>query len=199
MKRRNQGFTVVELLVVMAIITILAALIFPVFAAAKEKNRQNTCMNNLKQLGTAFELYCQDYDSDWVAPVYLGRLYPTYVRSPQLYVCPSDPGIYNNTYNATWDDFTFAWEKQNGIASGCSYVYYPLVGPQWLTWPDVYGYNLSDLPIAACHIHLCRSNEGHLVRRGTRSRDSIIILPKDTHIARADYWLDVRKGPQSWH
>jgi len=197
--RKREGFTVIELLVVMAIIVVLAGLIFPVFASVKEKSRQTKCMNNLKQLGTAFELYCQDYDSDWIAPAYLGRLYPSYVSSPELYICPSDPGIYNNTYDAYWDDFTVAWEKQNGISTGCSYVYYPLVGPQWYTWPDQYGYTLADLPIAACHIHLCRSHEGFRIRSGRRSGDSIIILAKDTHIARADYWLDVRKGPQAWH
>lgn len=196
---KRRGFTVIELLVVMAIIVILAALIFPVFASVKEKNRQTVCMNNLKQLGTAFELYCQDYDSDWIAPGYLGRLYPNYARSPELFICPSDPGIYNNRYNANWDDFTDCWEKTSGISSGCSYVYYPLVGPQWYTWPDLYGYTLADLPVAACHIHLCRSREGHRIARGVRSSDSIIILAKDTHIARADYWLDVRKGPQNWH
>lgn len=197
--RKREGFTLIEMLVVMAIITILAALIFPVFASVKEKNRQTKCMNNLKQLGIAFELYCQDYDSDYVAPCFLGRLYPRYIRTPELFICPSDPGVYNNTYDTNWDDFTYAWEKQNGISSGSSYVYYPLVGPQWLTWPNIYGYNIGDLPVMACHIHLNRSQEGYRVFRGARNRDSIIILCKDTHIARADFWLDVRKGPQNWH
>ena len=57
-----RGFTLIELLVVIAIIAVLAAILFPVFARAREKSRQAVCMSNLKQIGTAFALYDQDYD-----------------------------------------------------------------------------------------------------------------------------------------
>jgi prepilin-type processing-associated H-X9-DG protein len=52
----------IELLVVIAIIAVLAAILFPVFAQAREKARQAACTSNLKQIGTAFLLYVQDYD-----------------------------------------------------------------------------------------------------------------------------------------
>ena len=45
-----------------AIIAILAAILFPVFAQAREKARQTSCASNLKQLATAFMAYAQDYD-----------------------------------------------------------------------------------------------------------------------------------------
>jgi prepilin-type processing-associated H-X9-DG protein len=48
--------------VVIAIIAILAAILFPVFAQAREKARAAGCMSNLKQIGTAMMLYVQDYD-----------------------------------------------------------------------------------------------------------------------------------------
>ena len=59
---RKRGFTLIELLVVIGIIAILAAILFPVFAQAREKARQATCLSNLKQIGTALMMYTQDYD-----------------------------------------------------------------------------------------------------------------------------------------
>jgi prepilin-type processing-associated H-X9-DG protein len=49
-------------LVVIAIIAILAAILFPVFAKAREKARQTSCLSNCKQLGLALMQYVQDYD-----------------------------------------------------------------------------------------------------------------------------------------
>ena len=62
LKNKKQGFTLIELLVVIAIIAILAAILFPVFAQAREKARQTNCLSNCKQLGTALQLYTDDYD-----------------------------------------------------------------------------------------------------------------------------------------
>lgn len=56
------GFTLIELLVVIAIIAILASILFPVFARAREAARKASCTSNLKQIGTAFQMYTQDYD-----------------------------------------------------------------------------------------------------------------------------------------
>ncbi|MBW3625542.1 MAG: DUF1559 domain-containing protein [Armatimonadetes bacterium] len=62
LQRKREGFTLIELLVVIAIIAILAAILFPVFAKAREKARQSSCTNNLKQLGIAFNTYSSDWD-----------------------------------------------------------------------------------------------------------------------------------------
>jgi prepilin-type N-terminal cleavage/methylation domain-containing protein len=58
----RRGFTLIELLVVIAIIAILAAILFPVFAQAREQARKSMCLSNCKQLGTAMQMYAQDYD-----------------------------------------------------------------------------------------------------------------------------------------
>jgi prepilin-type N-terminal cleavage/methylation domain-containing protein/prepilin-type processing-associated H-X9-DG protein len=55
------GFTVVELLVVAAIISIVAALMAPALNSARESGRRAKCISNMKQLGVAFRLYQEDH------------------------------------------------------------------------------------------------------------------------------------------
>lgn len=67
--------TLVELLVVIAVLSALAALIFPVFAQAKAKAQQATCQSNLRQIGMAVSMYAQDFDGAYppVAVTYFTR------------------------------------------------------------------------------------------------------------------------------
>jgi prepilin-type N-terminal cleavage/methylation domain-containing protein/prepilin-type processing-associated H-X9-DG protein len=98
----RRGFTLIELLTVIAIIALLSAILFPVFAQAREAARRTTCLSNLRQLVTAHHLYVQDYDEvlpTWFLPSPNGLIaWPTflrgYYRSPQIlrqgFVPPAD-------------------------------------------------------------------------------------------------------------
>lgn len=116
-KRRLRAFTLIELLVVIAIISILASILFPVFAAAREKARAITCASNERQLGLAMAQYIGDYDDLYpvvLVPipagdahwVWAGPIAP-YVKSTAVFRCPDDtvappsvPNVYNGvTYN----------------------------------------------------------------------------------------------------
>jgi len=67
-RRSATAFTLVELLVVIAIIATLAALFLPALARAKHKSYQATCVNNLRQIGLAFQLYWGDANDQFPAP-----------------------------------------------------------------------------------------------------------------------------------
>ena len=64
---RKPLFTLIELLVVIAIIAILAAMLLPALNRARETAKSSKCVNNLKQIGTAYAVYTANYN-DFIPP-----------------------------------------------------------------------------------------------------------------------------------
>jgi prepilin-type N-terminal cleavage/methylation domain-containing protein len=62
MRNSHRAFTIIELLVVIGIISVLAALLLAVFGPARESARKTSCVSNLHQIGTAMLMYRADYD-----------------------------------------------------------------------------------------------------------------------------------------
>ncbi|MHB9130624.1 MAG: DUF4349 domain-containing protein [Armatimonadota bacterium] len=102
-QRRHGGWRILEWAAVAGIMAVMAAIMFPVFAKAREKSRQTTCTSNLRQIATAIQMYVQDegvYPSAdrWAETVL------TYVGSPKIFFCPADAnankpgGSFPNSY-----------------------------------------------------------------------------------------------------
>lgn len=99
---RRPAFTLIELLIVISIISILAAILFPVFNRARESARRTSCLSNTRQISLGFMQYFQDHDErfpltkslvDGVEikdlPWAQGSMQP-YLKSTQILRCPND-------------------------------------------------------------------------------------------------------------
>ncbi len=106
---RRRGFTLIELLVVIAIIAILAALLLPALAKAKLKGQGVACLNNLRQLAIAWNMYADDYN---------GVLVPNWVLSSQAWI-DGTKGDVSTTQGAT---------NLLAIKQGLLFPYNPNVG-----------------------------------------------------------------------
>jgi prepilin-type N-terminal cleavage/methylation domain-containing protein/prepilin-type processing-associated H-X9-DG protein len=148
-RRTQKGFTLIELLVVIAIIAILAAILFPVFAQARDKARSASCISNLKQMGTAWMMYTQDYDErfpnansgiNWEGDGpegdcqfmaersgfggWTGNLLIPYTKNTGIFECPSNPNFMSvNAGNANkcWNQTKYRIPYQR-VSYGYNYI-----------------------------------------------------------------------------
>ena len=111
---RRLGFSLTEMLVIVAIVAVLAALLFPVFAQARRQARRTSCLSNLRQTGVAVGLYQGDANGmlpvgtihRWQNSAGQGRLFPPdatrdvleplgrYAGGDAAMRCPEDDGRF---------------------------------------------------------------------------------------------------------
>jgi len=108
-RKLRAGFTLIELVVVISIILILAAMLLPVFERAVKSAEAVSCLANIRHLALASQLYSSDYDEQ-LPPALLDVpgstkkncwdvLLLPYVGSSQIYLCPADE---NPTYGPAY-------------------------------------------------------------------------------------------------
>ena len=105
----KRGFTLLEVLIVLFVVCVLAALLFPVGSRSRENARRSSCQSNLKQIGLGFMQYMRDYDEQFPHDYadsdgsgdynpnfdagWMRNLQP-YLKNTAVFQCPSEPAPY---------------------------------------------------------------------------------------------------------
>jgi len=121
-RRDHTGFTLIELMIVIAIIAILAAILVPNFIRARAQGQLTSCESNCKNIGTALEMYSTDNSGRYpsASPIQTGNgLLPNYLKT-----IPTCPSAGSDTYDANFsttsnpDGYSFFCTSGNHTGAG---------------------------------------------------------------------------------
>jgi prepilin-type N-terminal cleavage/methylation domain-containing protein len=104
-KKFSSAFTLIEMLVVIAIIAILIAMLYPAVSGMQERGKITQDMNNLRQIGLATQMYLNDNDGAYFLTTenWMQKLHPKYLASWKIFQSPFDRGA---TRSSSEDDTT---------------------------------------------------------------------------------------------
>lgn len=87
MKIVRRGFTVVEIMVAIAIILVIAAITLPVLSSARASSQRSACSAQLRQVFAAIAMYAEDHSGMTSPPLFLAATFP-YARDKTVFKCP---------------------------------------------------------------------------------------------------------------
>lgn len=99
LKKKKSGFTLIELMIVIAIIAILAAILVPNFLKARAQGQLTACKSNCKNIATALEMYASDNGGRYPTTASLDAKLTT---GNYLKLIPTCPAAGSNTYSQTY-------------------------------------------------------------------------------------------------
>lgn len=177
---KRAAFTLVEILVVVAIIAVLAALTFPVYSAAKLRAKDTTCMANLRQLGVAILEYSVDHNdllpTESSTPInphlphpFLTALKPYGVAFEQL-KCPRD-------FFLDFRNGAIHWDNNHFKRCGSSYEFNIVLGK----------YSVSGVPNPSRN--LLASDFFHFHSAPSDAEQWFNVLFFDGHVKKSDWGL----------
>jgi prepilin-type N-terminal cleavage/methylation domain-containing protein/prepilin-type processing-associated H-X9-DG protein len=154
---RHRGFTLTEILVVLAIIGILAGIGYPVSRSFIAKSREATCLGNLRSLGVALQSHLQEHN-DIMPKLQIGRaskaddipvldtaLLP-YLDSPEVFHCPADPVDFEKTGSSyNWNHLQSGLHVSNLYFFGVREDTIPLISDKTARHPSGTNFLFADL------------------------------------------------------
>ena len=154
MDTKKHGFTLIEILVVLAVLAILTAILLPVFASARHRARMTACASNLHQISLALHQYAADNDGDYPLndpllahnPHLVWALLTPYTHDTEVFHCPEGWGHHEKTWGYDYLNGSLPALDSDRNASGeRSYIKAPRPG--------------SGTVVALCNVHFPHCGE----------------------------------------